>query len=93
MRYLMRSGTIGMVVALALAGGAAWGTEVDGVQAATGTVVAVTPAAKTIVVESTLGREPWIIGAEVTDQTRFEGKARGLDDVAPGGPGHSPVGP
>ncbi len=54
------------------------------VQVASGTVVAVTEASKTIVVESMLGGKPWIIGAEVTGQTRFGGKAKGLQDVRAG---------
>ena len=72
-----------VVGVLALSGRGALGAEEARVQAASGTVVAVTPASKTIVVEATLGGQPWIIGAEVTDQTKFEGKAKRLGDVKP----------
>ena len=33
---------------------------------------------------STLAGKPWIIGAEVADETKFEGKAKGLMDLKPG---------
>lgn len=69
---------------LALHAGMALGAEVGRVQTASGRVVAVTEGSKTIVVESSLGEKPWIIGAEVTDQTRFGGRARGLQDVKTG---------
>src|SRR5574341_1792242 len=85
MRDAMRAGAITLALLLTLAVGTAWGTtEVGHTQAASGMVVAVTPGSKTIVVESTLGGQPWIIGAEATEQTRFEGKAKGLEDVQPG---------
>lgn len=73
-----------IVLALALAGGAALAAEEAKVQAASGTVVAVTEESKTIVVESTLDGKPWIIGAEATDQTTFGGKAKEFKDVKPG---------
>lgn len=76
---------VGVVVAvLVLQGGAALAAEEAKVQAASGTVVAVTEGAKTIVIQSTLDGKPWIIGAEVADDTKFEGKAKGLKDVKPG---------
>jgi len=78
-----RLGVAVVVGVLALSGRGALGAEEARVQAASGTVVAVTPASKTIVVEATLGGQPWIIGAEVTDQTKFEGKAKRLGDVKP----------
>jgi ribosomal protein S17 len=77
----------GIVVALAvmaLAAGAALGAEDGKVQAAAGMVVAVTEGTRTIVVESRLAGQPWIIGAEVTDQTKFGGKAGALKDVKAG---------
>jgi len=73
-----------IVAAMALPAGMALSAGEEGVQVASGTAVAVTEASKTIVVESTLGGKPWIIGAEVTDRTRFGGKARGLQDVRAG---------
>jgi len=72
------------LAAMALAVGVAFGAEDGKGQAAAGKVVAVTDASRTIVVESTLGGQPWIIGAEVTDQTKFGGKAAGLKDVKAG---------
>lgn len=79
----MRNG-LGVVAIVALSAGVAWGAEDGKVQAASGKVVAVTGGSKTIVVESKLKGQPWIIGAEVTDQTKFEGKATGLKDVKAG---------
>ncbi len=70
-------GPAAMVAAMAFPAGMGLSAGEEGVQAASGMVVAVTEASKTIVVESTLGGKPWIIGAEVTDQTRFGGKAKG----------------
>jgi hypothetical protein len=85
MRDLMRAAAIMTALLITLSVGTAWGTtEVGHTQAASGIVVAVTPASKTIVMESTLGGQPWIIGAEATDQTRFEGNAKGLEDLQPG---------
>lgn len=78
-------GVAAIVVAMALPAKMALSTGEDRVQAASGTVVAVTEASKTIVVESTLGGKPWIIGGEVTDRTRFEGKAKKLQDLKAGG--------
>lgn len=77
-------GIAAIVAAMACPAGMALSAGEKGVQAASGTVVAVTEASKTIVVESTLGGKPWIIGVEVTDQTRFGGKAKGLQDVRAG---------
>lgn len=73
-----------VVVGVAVWCGAALAAEEEAVRAAHGTVLAVTPASKTIVVESSLSGQPWIIGVEVTDQTRFEGKAKDLADVKAG---------
>ena len=78
-------GVAAIVAAMALPAGMALSAGEERVQAASGTVVAVTEGSKTIVVESTLGGKLWIIGAEVTDQTRFGGKAKRLQDVRPGG--------
>ena len=36
-------------------------------------------------VESKLGGQPWIIGAEVTDETEFGGRPKGLAEVKAGG--------
>ncbi len=76
---------VGLIVAaLALQGAAAAAAEEGRVQAASGTVVAVTEGSRTIVIESKLDGKPWIVGAEVTDNTKFGGKAKGLKDIKPG---------
>lgn len=62
----------------------ATGAEEGTVKSASGTVVAATEASKTLVVRSTLGGKPWIIGAEVTDRTRFAGRAKSLADIKTG---------
>ena len=80
-KFLTVLAAVGM---LALQGAAALAAKEGVVQAATGTVVAVTEASKTIVIESKLGGKPWIVGAEVAGDTKFEGKAKGLKDVKPG---------
>ena len=83
MRWKWQS--VGMVlVALAFQGAAALAAEEGKAQAASGTVVAVTEGSRTIVMESKLGGKAWIVGAEVTDKTKFSGKAKGLKDVKPG---------
>ncbi len=73
-----------MILAFFLAGGAGWSTEERRIQAASGTVTAVAEGSRTIVVESQLDGKSWVIGAEATDQTKFEGKAKTLADVKPG---------
>lgn len=73
-----------VVAALALQGAVALAAEGGRVQTASGTVVAVTEGSKTIVIQSTLGGQPWIIGAEVTDDPTFAGKAKALRDVKSG---------
>lgn len=73
-----------VAAALALPGAGALAAEGGRVQTASGTVVAVTEGSKTIVIQSTLGGQPWIIGTEVTDDTTFAGRAKGLRDVKPG---------
>lgn len=76
--------SVGMaILALLFAAGYSWGAGERGVQAASGTVTAVTEGSKTIVVESQLDGKAWIIGAEATDQTKFGGKAKTLADVKP----------
>ena len=72
----------GLMVALAV--GRSFGAEEGKAQAAAGKVVGVTEGSRTIVVESKLSGQPWIIGAQVTDQTQFGGKAAGLQDVKRG---------
>ena len=37
-----------------------------------------------ILMRFTLGGKPWIIGAEVADDMKCEGKAKGLVDLKPG---------
>lgn len=80
-KFLTVLAAVGM---LALQGTAALAAQEGVVQAATGTVVAVTEASKTLVIESSLGGKPWIVGAEVADNTKFEGKAKGLKDLKAG---------
>lgn len=77
-------GVVAVVAVLMLQGAAALAAEEGRVQAASGTVVAVTEGSKTLVIESTLDGKPWIVGAEVTDSTKFGGKAKGLKDLKPG---------
>lgn len=56
------------------------------VQAATGTVAAVTPEPRTVVVESTLGGQPWILGVEVPEGLAITvgGKTKKLEDLKTG---------
>jgi len=74
---------LGVIAALMLHGLPLAAKE-GSVQAASGTVVAVTEGAKTVVIESTLDGKPWIVGARVADDTKFEGRAKGLTDLKPG---------
>lgn len=57
-----------------------------GERAATGTVLAVTPASRTLVVESRLGGQPWILGVEVPEGLAITvgGKTKKLDDLKAG---------
>lgn len=57
-----------------------------GVRQAAGTITAVTPASRTIVVEATLGGKGLTIGAEVpeTAAIKAEGRPRRLDELKPG---------
>ena len=82
----MRKGVVvgAIVVALVLGAGIALAAEGAKVQAASGTVVAVTEGSKTIVVESRLEGNPWIIGGVATDETKFAGKAKSFKDVKQG---------
>ena len=73
-----------LVAVLALQGAAALAAGEGKVQGASGTVVAVTEGSKTIVMQSTLEGKSWIVGAEVTDSTKFAGKAKALKDIKPG---------
>lgn len=57
------------------------------VHATSGRVLAIAEGSKTIVAQSRLGGKPWIIGTEVTDQTRFGAQAKTLQDVKPGDTG------
>ncbi len=75
---------VGVAVALALNSAAALAAADGRVQAASGTVVAITEGSRTIVIQSTLEGKPWIVGAEVTDDTKFAGKAKELKDLKPG---------
>ena len=78
-------GVVAIMVAISIPTGMVLGAGGERVQVASGTVVAVTEASKTIVVESALGGKPWIIGIEMTDQTQFGGRAKGFRDVKAGG--------
>lgn len=55
-------------------------------RAATGTVTALTPASRTVVVESRLGGQPWILGVEVPEGLAITigGKTRKLEDLKAG---------
>ena len=55
-------------------------------RAATGTVTALTPASRTVVVESRLGGQPWILGVEVPEGLAITvgGKTKKLDDLKAG---------
>ncbi|MBI4841359.1 MAG: hypothetical protein HY803_09860 [candidate division NC10 bacterium] len=55
-------------------------------RAAAGTVTAVTPASRTVVVESTLSGKPWILGVEVPEGLAITvgGKTKKLDDLKAG---------
>lgn len=77
---------VAVVMVWSLHGGAvAQAAETGGLYAATGTVVAVTPESNTLVIQSTLKDDTtWIVGALVTDQTTFAGRAKALQDVRPG---------
>jgi hypothetical protein len=82
MRYVPSA--VPIVLALALAAGTISRAEGARVQGVAGTVVAVTPTSRTIVVESELDGQPWIIGAEVTGETKFAGRVNDLADLKPG---------
>jgi hypothetical protein len=55
-------------------------------RAATGTVIAVTPESRTVVVEATLAGKPWILGVEVPENVAIAaaGKTRKLEDLKTG---------
>ncbi|OGB92626.1 MAG: hypothetical protein A3G35_11520 [candidate division NC10 bacterium RIFCSPLOWO2_12_FULL_66_18] len=57
-----------------------------GERAATGTVLAITPESRTLVVESRLGGQPWILGVEVPERLAVtaEEKTRKLEDLKTG---------
>lgn len=57
-----------------------------GERAATGTVLAVTPESRTLVVESRLGGQPWILGVDVPEGLAITvgGKTKKLDDLKAG---------
>lgn len=76
--------TLVLVAAVALQGAPALAAKIGSVQSASGTVVAVTEGSRTIVVQSTMDGQPWIVGAKVGDDTRFAGKAKGLTELKPG---------
>lgn len=78
-------GVLAIMVATSFPAGVVLGAGEERVQAASGTVLAITEGSKTIVVESALDGKPWILGVEVTDQTRFGGRAKGFQDVKAGG--------
>ena len=56
------------------------------VKAAVGTVTAVTPESRTVVVESTLSGKPWILGVEVPEGLAVTagGKTKKLEELQPG---------
>ncbi len=62
------------------------GEAKEGGRVATGTVMAVTPATRTLVVESRLRGEPWILGVEVPEglAVTVGGKTKRLEDLKPG---------
>ncbi len=70
--------------AMVVPAGMALSAAEERVQATSETGLAVTEGSKTIVVQSTLGGKPWIIGTGVTDQTTLRAQAKGLQDVKPG---------
>jgi len=77
-------GLVALIAALALLGAPALAARVGSVQSASGTVAAVTEGSRTLVVQSTLDGQPWIVGAKVGDDTQFTGKAKGLAELKPG---------
>lgn len=84
MRRTLVFGVVAFIAALALLGKPALAARVGSVQSASGTVVAVTEGSRTLVVQSTLDGQPWIVGAKVGDDTQFTGKAKGLVELKPG---------
>jgi Cu/Ag efflux protein CusF len=56
------------------------------IRAASGTVTAVTPESGTVVVESTLGGKPWILGVEVPEGAAITagGKTKKLEELKTG---------
>lgn len=62
------------------------GEAKEGGRVATGTVTAVTPATRTLVVESRLRGEPWILGVEVPERLAVTvgGKTKKLEDLKAG---------
>jgi hypothetical protein len=80
------------IILLAVAGAAvaaqdvAKGEAKEAVRAAAGTVVAVTPESRTVVLESTLGGKPWILGIEVPEGLSIAagGKTKKLEDLKTG---------
>ncbi len=76
---------VGLIAALLMLQGAAALAANEGrVEGTSGTVVAVTEGTKTVVIQSTLKGKPWIVGAVVTDSTKFGGKAKALKDIKAG---------
>jgi hypothetical protein len=62
------------------------GEAKEAVRAAAGTVVAVTPESRTVVLESTLGGKPWVLGIEVPEGLSIAagGKTKKLEDLKTG---------
>jgi hypothetical protein len=62
------------------------GEPKDGGWVATGSVIAVTPATRTLVVESQLDDHPWILGLEVPESLAITvgGKTKKLEDLRTG---------
>ena len=58
----------------------------EGGRVATGTITTVTPATRTLVVESRLGEKPWILGVEVSERLAITvgGKTGKLEDLRTG---------
>ncbi len=75
-----------LIAASATAAESAKGEAKDAGRVATGTVAAVTAATRTLVVESTLGGQPWILGVVVPDglAVTIGGKAKQLEDLKAG---------
>jgi len=86
------SGVVVVVAILLAAAGMAMAAqdgpkgEAKAARAATGTLTAVTPESRTVVVESALGGKPWILGVEVREDLAISagGKTKKLEGLKTG---------